>query len=79
MQSGTSNTCQTSVRNKQNLWASAVQLRPKDTFDGSAHGKSPCEVDSNESLVDGRIEGRTGVPVESEAVLKCESNNNDCA
>ena len=37
---------------------------PKDTFDGSAKGKSPCEVDSNEGLVDGRIECRTGVHVE---------------
>ena len=49
---------------------------PKDTFDGSAQGKSSCEVDSNEGLVDGRIEGRTGVHVENEVVLKCEGNNN---
>ena len=47
---------------------------PKDTFDGSAQGKSPCEVDSNEGLVDGRMESRTGVHVESEVVLKCERN-----
>ena len=43
---------------------------PKDMFDGSSQGKSPCEVGSNE----GR--GRTGVHVESEVVLKCEGNNN---
>ena len=48
---------------------------PKDTFDGSAPDKSPCEVDINEGLVDGRVEGRTGVHVESEVVLKCEGNN----
>ena len=52
---------------------------PKDTFDGSAQGKSPCEVDSNGVLVDGRIEGRTGVHVESGVVLKCEENNNEGA
>ena len=44
----------------------------KDTFDGSAQGKSPCEDDINKGLVDGRVEGRTGVHVESEVVLKCE-------
>ena len=42
----------------------------KDTFDGSAQGKSPCEVDSTEGLVDDRMESRTGVHVESEVVLK---------
>ena len=52
---------------------------PKDTFDGSAQDKSPCEVDINEGLVDGRLEGRTGVHVESEVVLKCEENNNEGA
>ena len=41
-------------------------------FDGSAQGTSPCEVDSNGGLVDGRIEGRTGVHVERYVVLKCE-------
>ena len=44
----------------------------KDTFDGSAQGKSPCEDDINEGLVGGRVEGRTGVHVESEEVLNCE-------
>ena len=39
--------------------------RRKDTFDGSAQGKSPREVDSNEGLVAGRVEGRAGVHVES--------------
>ena len=53
--------------------------RPKDTFDGSAQGKSPCEADINESLVDGRVKGRTGVHVESGLVLKCEGNNNEGA
>ena len=54
---------------------------PKDTFDGSAQGKSPCEVDSNEGLVDGRIKGRTGVHVESDVVLKCvrETTIRTCA
>ena len=52
---------------------------PKDTFDGSAQDKSPCEVDIIEGLVDGRVEGRTGVHVESEVVLKCEGNNNEGA
>ena len=28
---------------------------PKDTFDGSAQGKSPCEVDINEGLQEGRV------------------------
>ena len=36
---------------------------PKDTFDGSAQDNSPREVDINEGLVDGRVEGRTGVHV----------------
>ena len=53
---------------------------PKGTFDGSAQDKSPCAVDIiNECLVNGRVEGRTGVHVESEAVLKCEGNNNEGA
>ena len=52
---------------------------PKDTFVGSAQGKSPCEVDSDEGRVGGRIEGRTGVHVEREVVLKCEGNNNEGA
>ena len=34
-----------------------------------------CEVDRNEGLVGGRIEGRTGVHVENEVGLKCEGNN----
>ena len=34
-------------------------MGPKDTFDGSAQGKSQCEVDSNEGLGDGRTVGRT--------------------
>ena len=46
---------------------------------GSAQDKTPCEVDINEGLVDGRVEGRTGEPVESEVVLKCEANNNEGA
>ena len=52
---------------------------PKDTFDGSVQGKSPCEVDDNEVLVDGRQEGRTAVHVESKVVLKCEGTNNEGA
>ena len=47
---------------------------PKDTFDWSTQSKSSCKVDSNEGRVGGRIEGRTGVHVESEVVLKCEGN-----
>ena len=47
----------------------------KDAFDGSAQGKSPCEVNSNE----GRVDGRTRDHVESELVLKCEGNNNEGA
>ena len=50
---------------------------PKDTFDASAQGKSPCEVDINEGLIEGRVEGRVGVHVESDVVLKCEGNNNE--
>ena len=34
---------------------------------------------SNESRVDDRIEGRTGVHVESDVLLKCEGNNNEGA
>ena len=49
--------------------------RPKDTFDESALGKSPCE----EVLVDRQEEGRIGVHVESEVVLKCEGYNNEGA
>ena len=55
---------------------------PKDTFDGSAQGKSPCEDDVSGGMVDGRVEGRTGVQVErveSEVVLNCEGNNNEGA
>ena len=48
---------------------------PEDTFHGSAQGKSPCQVDVNEGLV----ECRTGLHVESEVVLKCERNNNEGA
>ena len=54
-------------------------MGPKDTCDGSAQDKSPCEVDINEGLVDGRVEGRTGVQVESEVVLKCEGNKDEGA
>ena len=50
---------------------------PKDTFDGSAQGKFPCEVEINEGPVDGLVEGRTGVHVGSEVVLMCEGNNNE--
>ena len=39
----------------------------------------PCEVDISEGLVDGRVEGRTGVHVESEVVLKYEGHNNEGA
>ena len=49
---------------------------PKDTFDGSAQGKSPCEDDVSRGLVDGRVEGQTGVNLESEVVQKCEGYNN---
>ena len=52
---------------------------PKDTFDGSAQVKSPCEVDINKGLVHGRVEGRIGVQVDSELVLNCEGNNNEGA
>ena len=52
---------------------------PNDTFDGSVQGKSPCEVDNKEGRVSGRIEGLTGVQMESEVELKCEGNNNDGA
>ena len=51
----------------------------RDTFDGSAHGTSPCEDDISKGLVDGQEEGRTGVHVESEVVLKCERYNNEGA
>ena len=60
------------------MQASAFSARgPKDTSDGSVQGKSPCSVDINEGLVNGRVEGRIGVHVESEVVLNCESNNNE--
>ena len=58
------------------LTCGRVRFRgPKDTFDGSAQDFSPCEADINEGPVDGRVERRTGVHVESEVVLKCEGNN----
>ena len=50
---------------------------PKDTVDGPAQGKSPCEDDISKGLADGG-EGQTG-SVESEVVLKCEGNNNEGA
>ena len=53
---------------------------PKDAFDGSAQVSSPCEDNVNGGLVDGLVEGRTGVQVErveSEVVLICERNNMD--
>ena len=50
--------------------------RPKNTFDGSAQGKSPCEKVISKDLVDRQEEGRIGVHVESEVVLKCEGYNN---
>ena len=52
---------------------------PKDTFDGWAQGKSSCEDDISKGLVDGRVEGQTGVQVESEVVLNCEGNNDEGA
>ena len=52
---------------------------PKDTFDGSAQDKSPCEDDISKGQVDGQVEGRTGVHVESEVVRKCEGNTNEGA
>ena len=51
----------------------------KNTFGRSVHDKSPCEADINEGLVDGRVEGRIGVHVESEVVLKYEGYNNEGA
>ena len=42
-------------------------------------GESPCEDDINQGLVDGQEEGRIGLHVESEVVLKCERNNNESA
>ena len=64
---------------KRNVGECASARGLKDTFDGSAQDKSPCEVDINEGPVDGRTEGRTGVHVEGEVVLKCEGNNNEGA
>ena len=54
-------------------------IGPKDTFDGSAQGKSRCEDDINKGLVDGRVECRNGVHVGSEVVLKCEGYNDEGA
>ena len=47
----------------------------KDTFDGSSQGVSPCEDDISKGLVDGRVECRIEMHVESKVVLKCEGNN----
>ena len=44
---------------------------PKDTFDGSLQGITPCEENSQDD--------RIGVQAESEVVLKCERNNNEGA
>ena len=52
---------------------------PKDTFDGLAQGKNPCEGGISTGLVDGRVEGRIGVQVESDVVLKCEGYNKEGA
>ena len=55
-------------------------IGPKDAFDGSAQVSSPCEDNVNVGLLDGLVEGRTGVQVErveSEVVLICERNNMD--
>ena len=54
-------------------------IGPKDTFDGSAQGKSPFVDDVDKGLVVGRVESRTGVQVErveNEVVLRFEGNNN---
>ena len=54
-------------------------IEPKDTFDGSVQGKSACEDNISKGLVDGRVEGRTGVHMEREAVLKSERYDNEGA
>ena len=62
------------------LWEKCVSATgPKDTFDGWAQGKSSCEDDISKGLVDGRVEGQTGVQVESEVVHNCEGNNDEGA
>ena len=56
--------------------------RPKDAFDGPAQEKSPCADNVNGGLVDGLVEGRTGVQVErveSEVVVICDGNNKEGA
>ena len=53
-------------------------IRPKDTFDGSVQGKYQYEDDINKGLVEGGVEGRTGVQ-KSEVALKFERNNNEGA
>ena len=63
----------------RNIGECVSARRPEDTFDGSAQDKYLCDVDINKGLVDGREEGRTGVHVQSEAVLKCQGNNNEGA
>ena len=55
---------------------------PKDTFDQSAQVLSPCEDNVNRGLVDGRVEGRTGVQlerVESGVVLIYDGYNREDA
>ena len=57
-------------------------MGPKGTFDESAQEKFRCEDDVNRGLVDGRVEGRTGVQVErveSEVVLICDGYNKESA
>ena len=55
---------------------------PKDEFDGSAQVYPPCEDNVNGGLVDGLVEGRNGVQVEtveSEVLVICEGNNKEGA
>ena len=56
-----------------------MSFQPSDrkTHSVDRRSENPCEYGVGKGLVDGRVEGRIGVHVESEGVLKCEGYNKE--